>query len=258
MHLPDAVAGYLGDRHLAIVDDGQSGARVFRTDDAGPALYLKIGDDAFAGLVADEAARLRWLGGRVPAARVVAAEADGASAWLLTEALPGVTIGSWIKRDRTRATRAAEEMARFVRELHALPVADCPFDSSVEAWLPVARQLVLDGRVDTGDFDLEHADWSAERVLGKVEELARHAQGRVIVHGDFSLGNLIVDDDGRIQGCVDVGRLGVGDPYRDIVIGWRDLGGFGDAAQRAFLAALGITALDVARLELHRALDELF
>ena len=42
------------------------------------------------------------------------------------------------------------------------------------------------------------------------------------------------------------------------MIGWRDLGGFGKDAQRAFLTTLGIDELDAERRELHRALDELF
>lgn len=146
----------------------------------------------------------------------------------------------------------------FLIRLHALPVDDCPFDSSVAAWLPVARQLVTDGLVDTADFDPDHQGWSASAVLAKVEALAGQARGRVIVHGDYSLGNLMLDDDGRVSGCIDVGRMGVGDPYRDIAIGWRDLGGFGAYAQEAFVAALGLRGLDDQRLELHRALDELF
>ena len=258
MRLPDGVADHLGDRRLVVVTDGQSGARVLRTDDGAPALYLKIGEGAAAGLVADETARAAWLTGRAPVARVVAAGAADGVAWLLSEALPGLTLGDWIKRDRSRAAEGAAAMARFLRELHALPADDCPFDSSVAAWLPVARRLVAEGQVDTDDFDDDHADWSAEQVLAKVEALAQHAQGRVVVHGDLSLGNLVIGDDGRVAGFLDVGLLGVGDPYRDIVIGWRDLGAFDETAQRAFLAELGIDALDPERRELHRALDELF
>jgi aminoglycoside 3'-phosphotransferase I len=258
MRLPDGAADLLGGRRMVAITGGQSGARVLRTDDGAPVLYLKVGEGAAAGLVADEAERAAWLAGRALAARVVAAGRGGGAAWLLSEAMPGLTLGDWIKRDRKRAPEGAAMMARFLDELHALPVADCPFDSSVAAWLPMARRLVAGGQVDTDDFDDDHADWSAERVLAKVEALAHHAQGRVVVHGDFSLGNLVVGEDERIAGCLDVGLLGVGDPYRDIVIGWRDLDGFGEAAQRAFLAELGVDQLDAERRELHRALDELF
>lgn len=50
----------------------------------------------------------------------------------------------------------------------------------------------------------------------------------------------------------------VADPYQDIALMWRDLGGFGEAAQRAFLADLGIKQPAARRMLLHRALDELF
>jgi aminoglycoside 3'-phosphotransferase I len=258
VRLPDAAADLLGGRRLAMVDEGQSGAAVFRTDDNRPVLYLKIGESEAARLVADEAVRLRWLSGKIPAARIVSAGEGDGKAWLLTEGLDGLTLGAWIKRDRARAPCAAAAMARFLCDLHALPADDCPFDSSVSGWLPEVRRLVAEGLVDTDDFDAEHEDWSAARVLAKVEALAGHACGRVVVHGDFTLGNLVADDAGQIVGCLDVGRLGVGDPYRDIFIGWRDLGGFGRDAQRAFLDALGIAELDETRRELHRALDELF
>jgi aminoglycoside 3'-phosphotransferase-1 len=258
MMLPDAIAERIGDRRLVTIDDGQSGAQVFRVGGGVAACFLKVGEGAAAGLVADEAARLAWLEGRMPAPRIVATTHADGSAWLLTDALPGVSAGAYIKADRRRAVRVAQTLAGFLRRLHALPADDCPFDSSVAAWLPVVRQLVADGRVDAEDFDAEHADWSAARVLAKVESLAGHARGRVVVHGDFSLGNLIVGDDGAVTGCVDVGMLGVGDPYRDIFIGWRDLGGFGEEAQQAFLAALGMDALEEGRRELHRGLDELF
>lgn len=258
MRWPEAIAAHVGDRCPVAVTDGQSGAGIVRLcGDAGD-LFLKTGRGHVRQLVLDEAERLRWSNGRIPAPRVVAAVEEADAAWLLTTPLPGVSAGDFIKADRARAVAVAEAMAAFLLQLHAVPVADCPFDSGVAAWLPVVRRLVADGLVDTDDFDDEHGGWSAERVLAKVEEMAWAERGRVVVHGDFSLGNIIIGDDGAIVGCIDVGRLGVGDPYRDIFIGWRDLGGFGAAAQAAFLAALAIDTLDPQRRELHRALDELF
>ena len=61
-----------------------------------------------------------------------------------------------------------------------------------------------------------------------------------------------------MTGCVDVGRLGVADPYQDIAILWENLGDFGEEAQRMFLAAVGIDEVNEERLRFHRMLDELF
>lgn len=259
MKLPDAIASKVGDRRPEPITDGQSGAEVFRFVGDGTTLFLKIGQGVARELVADEAARLQWLAGRVAVPTVLAALEDGATAWLLTSAVPGMPAGDYIKMDRAaRSVPVARRMAAFLRRLHGLSVDDCPFDSSVAAWLPVVRRLVADNLVDTGDFDAEHDGWSAARVLERVEKLASHARGAVVVHGDYSLGNVLVAEDGTIAGCIDVGRLGVGDPYRDIFIGWRDLGGFGETAQQAFLAELGMAGFDAPRRALHHALDELF
>lgn len=258
MRWPDAIAAHVGDRVLSQVHAGQSGAAVYRATGAHRDYFLKVGEGAAAELVADEAGRLEWLDRRIDAPRIVARADDGDATWLLMTALPGVSAGDLIKAERHRAAEVARTLAAFLRRLHALPIDDCPFDSSVAGWLPAVRRLVAEGRVDIDDFDDEHAGWPAERVLAKVEALAGHAQGRVIVHGDFSLGNIILDAEGAVVGCIDVGRLGVGDPYRDIFIGRRDLGGFGALAQRAFLDALGIDELEPERSDLHRALDELF
>lgn len=256
--MPDDAVRLLGGRALVAVTEGQSGADVWCTDDARPALYLKVGDGPIAAMVAAEAERVAWLGKRFAAPRVVAHGAHDDHAWLLTEALAGEPLGHWIKRDRSRAPTAARAMARLLLRLHALPAANCPFDFSAATWLPEVRRRVAEGRVDTDDFDPEHDGWSAEAVLGEVEAFAHHESGRVVVHGDYSLGNIFAAEDGTLTGCLDVGLLGVGDPYRDIFIGWRDLGGFGEPAQRAFLSELGIERLDDARRILHRALDELF
>lgn len=258
MRLPDAIAAHVGDRHLERDRDGQSGGAVYRVRGGDADHFLKVGRGDALGLVADEASRLRWLAGRLPAAWLVAAVHEDGAFSLLSEALPGRCACAYIKADRSRATAVAQTLARYLRRLHALPADRCPFDSSVAAWLPVVRGLVSRGLVDAEDFDDEHQGWSPERVVTKVEKLAGHEEGRVVVHGDFSLGNIILGEDGEVLGCIDVGRLGVGDPYRDIFIGWRDLGGLGAPAQQAFLNALGMTALDETRRELHRALDELF
>ncbi|VXC85738.1 APH(3') family aminoglycoside O-phosphotransferase [Sphingomonas sp. 8AM] len=259
MKLPDAIALKVGDRRPEPVTAGRSGAEVFRFVGDGTTLYLKIGRHAARALVVDESARLQWLAGRVAAPSVLATLDDGATAWLLTSAVPGMPAGDYIKMDRAvRSVPVARRMAAFLRRLHGLSVDDCPFDSSVAAWLPVVRRLVADDLVDIRDFDAEHDGWSAARVFDRVEELAGHARGSVVVHGDYSLGNVLVAEDGTIAGCIDVGRPGVGDPYRDIFIGWRDLGGFGAAAQQAFLAELGMTGFDAPRRALHHALDELF
>ncbi len=77
-------------------------------------------------------------------------------------------------------------------------------------WLP-GTPLVT-GRLDDDDL----VDWvrRAARVLGRLQELTRHDDGTVLVHGDLWLGNLLVDGD-EITGVVDWTSARRGSPEID-------------------------------------------
>ena len=65
----------------------------------------------------------------------------------------------------------------------------------------------------------------------------------VWVHGDVSVGNLLVRD-GRLSAMIDFGSSGVGDPACDVTIAWTLLSG---ASREAFRAALPVDASTWAR-----------
>lgn len=239
--------------------EGESGGIIHRVIAAdGTRLYLKYGEGAVADAVADEAIRLRWLQGRVAAARLVSSVIDPDAAWLLTSTVPGKTGDAWLKQNPGLLGQVVRGFASMLIGLHALPADECPFDASAAVRLAAARKLVAAGAVDEGDFADDHFGMSAAAVLAEAEALYGAATGRVVTHGDFSLGNILLDASGRVTGCVDVGRLGVADPYQDIAILWENLGDFGEEAQRMFLAAVGIDEVNEERLRFHRMLDELF
>lgn len=206
----------------------------------------------------DEASRLRWLQGRVPAAPLVAFAVEGDQAWLLTGALRGRSGDAWLERDPASLEKIIDAFAGFLLRLHALDPADCPFRADAAVRLADARRRVASGLVDEDDFDDDHDGWSAADVLAEVERLAPAARPGVVTHGDLSLGNLILDEHLTVTGCIDVGRIGVADPYQDIAILSQNLAEHGVAMQRRLLEAISIGEPDPARLEFHRCLDELF
>lgn len=238
---------------------GESGGVIYRVAAAnGACMILKYGEGAVADAVADEAIRLRWLQGRVPTVRAVSTVVEADAAWLLTTAAPGKTGDAWIEESPDFLPQVIRGFATLLRMLHALPTNECPFDASAAVRLAAARRLVSAGLVDETDFGDDHLGMSAGDVLAEAELLACHATGRVVTHGDFSLGNVLLDVTGRVTACIDVGRVGVADPYQDIAILWENLGEFGEGARRCFLAEVGIDVLDDPRLRFHRTLDELF
>jgi aminoglycoside 3'-phosphotransferase-1 len=256
--LPASFEALIGARAWRCETAGESGGAVFRLIGDDGDLYLKHSEDgAVSADVFAEAVRLRWLQGRAPAAPFVAFAAEGDRAWLLTGALAGRSGDDWLEHDPALLPRIVDAFAGFMLRLHALPTDECPFRADVAMRLADARRRVCDGMVDEDDFDGDHANWSAAAVLSEVERLAPRARTAVVTHGDFSLGNLMLDDDLCVTGCLDVGRLGVADPYQDVAIFWQNLAEHGVATQRRFLDAIGVAKPDGSRLELHRCLDEL-
>lgn len=240
-------------------EEGESGGAVWRLSWADRAdAYLKYGADRVADAIAHEAARLRWLAERAPVPAVRLFACTPGEAWLLTDAVPGLTADALLTRDIATLPAVVRGCAALMRRMHALPVDDCPFDAGHRVRLADARRNVAAGLVDTDDFDDDHRGWTAAAMLAKAAALAPTAPERVVTHGDFSLGNILFDRSGAPTGLVDVGLAGAADPYQDIAILWNDLGALGAAAQAALLSELEIEKPDEPRLQFHRCLNELF
>jgi aminoglycoside 3'-phosphotransferase-1 len=257
--LPPALAALTEGAELRRTEAGESGGEVWRLDwPGGDRAYLKHGAGRVADAIADEAARLRWLAGRVPVPAVGLSVAMPERAWLLTDAVPGLTGDEWLERDPDVLPAIVRGCAALMRRWHGLPIDECPFDAGHMLRLAHARRNLADGLVDTEDFDEDHAGWPAAAMLATTEALSPARPERVVTHGDFSLGNILFDDAGQVTGCIDVGRAGVADPYQDIAILCRNLSEFGPDWPTMLLRELGIAAPDARRLQFHRCLDELF
>lgn len=237
---------------------GEAGAEVYRlVAPDGSASYLKHGTGTVAQDIADEMARLRWLQGRAPVPQVRHFVQEGDSAWLVTAAVPGRTAYQCLEADPAQGPALVDAIAGYLRNLHALPVAACPFNADHQLRLAHAEQRLRDGLIDANDFGDAHAGWSPERLWNKLNGMLPLQAERVVTHGDFSLDNLLIAD-GRMIGCIDVGRAGIADPYQDLAILWDCLGEFDDALQARLFAAYGIAEPDMHRLDFHLALDECF
>ncbi|MBV8037724.1 MAG: aminoglycoside 3'-phosphotransferase [Pelomonas sp.] len=238
---------------------GEAGAAVYRLQRPGePDLYLKQGRAQTAQALADEMARLRWLAGRMPAAPLVHFECTGHQAWLLTQAVPGLTAHEWLQRRPDRAPQIVAELARGLARLHALPALHCPFQSPLEQRLALARQRLDAGLIDADDFDDARQGWTPDAVWRSLQSLLPLAIDPVVTHGDYSLDNILLDEDFRITGLIDLGRLGVADRYQDLAILWNCLAEFGRDVQAQLWPACGIDTPDARKLDFFLCLDECF
>lgn len=176
-----------------------------------------------------ERARLAWAIRWHPVPAVLEAGGDEAAQWLVTAALPGrsAVLPPW----RDRPLEAAHAIGRGLRRLHdALPVAQCPFDWSVEA-------------------RIGHRAGGAAIGMPAIDRL-------VVCHGDACSPNTVLGDDGEPVGHVDLGSLGVADRWADLAVGSMNLDWPGAAGwEAAFFAGYGI-APDEERIRFYRHLWE--
>jgi kanamycin kinase len=227
------------------VHAGKSEARVWR----GAGVHRKEGDERE---IAAEADRLVWLGGRgIPCPRVV----EHRPGVLVTTTAPGRPgAEEWPEALRPRMVSA---VAATLRALHALPVAECPFDRSLAVTVPAAERAVAAGEVDLSDLDGARAGWSGERLLAELHRTRPASEDLVVGHGDTTLENLFFGPGGELTAVIDAGRLGRADRHNDLAIAVRELSDawhprYADQLLREYGAA------DPAKLTFYQLLDEFF
>lgn len=166
----------------------------------------------------------------------------------LAKGLPGCgypwpwSIYKWID-GRTAQTRFitdmqafAESLADFITSLHAISAVGGPTAG--------AHNFYRGGPLATYNAEVEQAlnalgkdiDRSAVQEIWQIALASEWQEPPVWVHGDISIGNLLVQD-GKLSAVIDFGCLGIGDPACDLVMTWTF---FDDSTRRVFHDALGL------------------
>ena len=258
MNYPGKIASILGDRAGICDNIGMSHASVMVFDDC----VLKvtpISDNTDTILKT-----MKWLEGKVPAARIICHEETDGMCWLLMSKVPGT-----MACDRRWLNDPHRLMSALAEGLHLLWQTDttgCPRKITVDDLLEEAAQRVADGDVDFENMEpetfgengfndcCELLSWLQENKPESVLKLA---------HGDHCLPNVFIDN-GHFSGYIDLDDIGIGEMWRDIALCYRSLkhncdGHFGVVCPMEpdkLFAYLGIEP-DEAQLRWHLLLDEL-
>jgi aminoglycoside phosphotransferase len=257
--LPPCWQALLAGRAAEQVQEGMGGAAVFRLPgDRGQDRadrFLKLARGPEAALLAREIARTEWLSRHqqhVPEILMKACTENVVA--ILMTAVAGRHLGSGDGDVLALARTIGRGMAR----LHAMPVADCPFDETLRVRMRRAREAVERNLVDASQFDCRNAGLSPAELYERLVHAIPGAEELVVVHGDATLSNLLVRPDGEL-GFIDCGHAGRADRYVDLAIVEAELRtGFGPDAARSFIAAYGIHPWDERRAAFFSDLYELF
>ncbi|MEU6830445.1 APH(3'') family aminoglycoside O-phosphotransferase [Nocardia beijingensis] len=202
------------------VGGGESGAEVFRSGDG--SRYAKCVDAERIADLALERDKVAWLDGHdIPGPVVLDWRADDNGACLVTSAVRGVPADAV---SAETLSRAWESIADVVRRLHDVPTEECPFDRGLARMFAMAQDVVVRGAVHTEFLPEEQQDTPPTvlltRLAGELESrMTEEFAEAVVCHGDLCLPNIILDPETHtVAGFVDLGRLGIADPYADIAL----------------------------------------
>jgi aminoglycoside phosphotransferase len=247
------------------VATGRSGTVVRRSPDG--AAYAKSGSGPLRDELADERERLAWLAqSDLPAAEILDWADDGETATLTLRTVPGIALSDLPGSSVPGGIRS---LGRFLRRLHAVDRASCPFERWLAVTVAIARVRADEELVDEDDFDSERAGSSARTILldlldGRPRAEQLELGDLVVCHGDACLPNFLVDPETlEVTGMIDVGRLGVADRHLDLALATRSMSdttlnpAYGAAAAEALLTTYG-HPVDPWRLDYYRLLDEFF
>ena len=135
--------------------------------------------------------------------------------------------------------------------LHAESTDGCPITDHTERYLKTVTENYQRGEYDLSYLPPSLRSLSADGAYALVSENAGLLKNEVLLHGDYCLPNVMLDD-WRFSGFIDVGNGGTGDRHVDLFWGAWTLN-FNlktDKYRERFFDAYGRDAIDADRLSL--------
>lgn len=202
------------------VEGGESGAAVFRAADG--SRYAKCVAEELVTELREECDRVEWFSGQgLPGPHPVLWRRTGEAACLVTTAVYGVPAARVSAEELSAAWPSITET---VRTLHEIPTDTCPFERGVTKMFAKAEDVVARDAVNPEFLPEEQLDIPTRVLLARLRaqldvRIAQEAAEYVVCHGDLCLPNIVLDPNTlSVTGFLDLGRLGVADPYVDIAL----------------------------------------
>lgn len=146
--------------------------------------------------------------------------------------------------------KLAKVFGEALKTLHSIEIERCPNKNRTSQIIEEARRNVANGGGDLKQLEIDFK-LSPKEALPEMEKLVGCEIDDVILHGDYCLPNIILNDF-KLSGFIDLGYGGVGDRHWDIYWGiWTLKFNLGtDKFKDIFLEAYGLENINKDRLRL--------
>ena len=169
--------------------------------------------------------------------------------WLLTRKLAGedATHSDFISEPK----RLCDFLATTLRELHETDFSDCPIQNRNYDYISLAAENYKKGAFDLSLTEKLYQFKSADEAFRVFSEGKDTFKSEVLLHGDYCLPNVMLNEDFTLAGFIDLGNAGVGDRHIDLFWGrWTLLFNLGtDKYAERFFDAYGRDMIDKDKLK---------
>lgn len=219
---------------------------------------LKVKRIEDSGSLLDEADRLRWVQGILPAPQVMGYEVENGNEYLMMTFIEGNTAGDYSQEEGQRSMGFL--LGEGLRAIHNVPIQHCPFrDFLPDNLIDSIKVNIAESEQEVRDaINRSFPNQTLEQLIDFVERYKAPMDELVFTHGDYGSENVIIHQ-GRIAAFIDLGGAGISDPYYDIYYLIKSLTYYSNRKEEvgAFMEGYGIAALDANRMKFHQIIDVL-
>ena len=168
----------------------------------GTSAILKIQTLSSRNNLDDEYERIKWLQGKCNVPKIYYYIENKNTKYLLMQKMPGVSAH--------KTNDFAFKIGKLLRQIHEININDCNFTQNSVGKL-------LDNAIKNIDVIVDQVKESyPEMDKDSIVEFLKNniPTDRVLVHGDYSLPNILIDNEGNI-GVIDLGDVSISTKYFD-------------------------------------------
>ncbi|GIP32795.1 phosphotransferase [Paenibacillus sp. J2TS4] len=210
------------------------------------------------GSLYDEAARLKWIEGRLPAPRFVDYQVDNGYEHLIMTFVEGCSADQYEPEEGQKSLGYL--LGEGLRTVHSIGIEDCCFnDFAPDKLINMVKRNIQERSDEVMEIiNRSFPNHTPEQLLDFLEKNKASADQLVFTHGDYGSANIMINH-GEITAFIDLGEAGVSDPYYDIYYLVKSLTYYNNRAEEVenFKKGYGIQTLDENKLKFHQIIDTL-